>query len=92
MVDLKEFEDGDEDDEDEEKRLFFLLLLISMGSSSGKKTRKNPIPQPSLLFFAFAINPMDPLPLSPLPCFSRYVVLSLPPSLSLSLWVLSLSI
>ena len=70
-MDLKEFEE--DGDEAEEKSLLFLLLLISMGSSSGKKTRKNPIPQPSLLFLAFATKPIDrfdSLPLSPLPCFS----------------------
>ncbi|KAL6987154.1 hypothetical protein U1Q18_012909 [Sarracenia purpurea var. burkii] len=59
-LDLKMVEDDEEDDDDEEKRLVLFWLEISMDSStSGKKTRQKPIPQPSLLFLAFAVTAID---------------------------------
>lgn len=68
MIGLKQLEDEEDDDEDdvveeEEKRSVF-FLLISMDSSSGKSTRRKPIPQPSLLPLAFAVNNLMPPSLS----------------------------
>ena len=54
MVDFKQ-EEEEEEEEEEEKRFFFLLR---MGTSSGKKTRRKPIPQLSLLLLALAETPI----------------------------------
>lgn len=63
LVRLRRVLNGDGNEEDgEENIVFFLeirLLLLGSSCSSGKKTKKIPIPQPSvllLLFLGFAVN------------------------------------
>lgn len=67
LVRLRRVLNGDGNEEDGEENIVFsleirLIVLLLLGSccSSGKKTKKNPIPQPSvlllLLFLGFAVN------------------------------------